>query len=127
MGYESHIYIAHKIGEPREKDGRRYAQIIAEFELCKICNVSYKLREYPKTDCYFLSRFCDDDILQDCYGEELTECTPAELLELIEKDVENSRDDWRGGMYWRYKLILPVLRELVELNSDNIVCLHFGH
>ncbi len=120
MGYESKIYVVRK-SKYVDADGKRYAEKIAEFNLCKIYGVSDSLRRMPKTDCYIYADDGDTQIIEDRYGEKLTECTPEKLIELIEKDIE------KGGEHWRYNLILATLRELVKFNDNQIYCLHYGY
>ena len=120
MGYESKIYIVRK-GNFLGDNGKCFAEKIAEFNLCKVYGISNILRRKPKTDCYIYMDDGDTEILEDCYGDELTECKPDELVKYIEKDIEEN------GTYWRYNLILATLRELVTLNDSQICCLHYGY
>ena len=76
----------------------------------------------PKTNCYIYADDGDTEIIEDRYGEELTECTPAKLLEIIEN--EKQKDDFG---YWRYGVILATLREVVKLKDERLYCLHFGY
>ena len=120
MGYESKIYLVRK-SNFFDEDGKRFAEKIAEFNLSKVYGVSSILRAMPKTDCYIYADDGDTEMLEDRYGDELTECTPEKLIELIE-DQANKFDT-----YWRYNLILPCLREIAKLKDDKIYCLHFGY
>ena len=120
MGYESKIFVVRK-GGLQGDHGKNYAQEIARFDLCKVYGVSNYLRNAPKTDCYIYADDGNTEIIVDRYGEELTECTPEKLIDLIEKDIE------KGGEYWRYNLILATLRELEKLKDLQIYCLHYGY
>lgn len=120
MGYESKIYVVRKCGLSGD-NGKSFAQKVAEFDLCKVYGISDTLRRMPKTDCYIYADDGNTEIIEDRYGEELTECTPEKLVELIENDIE------KGGEYWRYNLILATLRELVKFNDNKIYCLHYGY
>lgn len=120
MGYESKIYVVRK-GSLYDGEAKRFAQKIAEFNLCKVYGISTTLRRMPKTNCYIYMDDGNTEILEDKYGDELTECTPEKLIELIEKDIKTNGD------YWRYNLILATLRELVKFNDNQIVCLHYGY
>ena len=120
MGYESKIYVVRKSGLKGDNE-KNFAQKVAEFDLCKVYGISDTLRRMPKTDCYIYAGDGNTEIIKDRYGEELTECTPEKLIELIENDIE------KGGEYWRYNLILATLRELVKFNDNKIYCLHYGH
>lgn len=120
MGYESKIFIVRK-GWVKGEQGKIFAQEIARFDLGKIYGVSDYLRNEPKTDCYIYSDDGNTEIITDRYGEELTECTPEKLIDLIEKDIE------KGGEYWRYTVLLATLREIEKFKDDRIVCLHYGY
>lgn len=117
MGYESRIYIVRK-SELIDDGGKRYAQEIARFNMGKIPDVSSILRNMPKTDCYICADDGSTEVIEDKYGEELTECTPSVLAYTITHN---------DGGYWRYNLLLPVLKELAELKDDTICCLHYGY
>jgi hypothetical protein len=120
MGYESKIFIVRK-GGLQGDNGKKYAQEIAHFDLCKVYGVSDYLRKAPITDCYIYSDDGNTEIITDRYGKELTECTPEKLIDLIEKDIA------KDGEYWRYNLILATLRELEKLKDPQIYCLHYGY
>jgi hypothetical protein len=120
MGYESKIYIVRKF-DSTSSENKRYAQKIAEFDLCKVCGISDTLRYMPKTDCYIYADDGDTEIIEDRYGCELTECRPDTLIELIEADIE------KNGEYWRYNLLLATLKELIKFNDSQIFCLHYGY
>lgn len=120
MGYESKIYVVRK-GHMLGDNTKRYAQKVAEFKLGKVYGVSDPLRRMPKTDCYIYADDGNTEIIEDCYGDELTECTPANLIKLIENDIA------LNGDYWRYSLLLATLREVEKLKDNQICCLHYGY
>ena len=122
MGYESKIYVVRKSSFNGTALQKRYAEKIAEFNLCKVYGISNILRNMPKTDCYIYADDGNTEIVEDMYGEGLTECTPERLLEIIEN--EKKKDDFG---YWRYDMILATLKELVKLKDDRLYCLHFGY
>jgi hypothetical protein len=121
MGYESKIYVVRKSNFNGTGE-KKFAEKIAEFNLCKVYGVSNILGNMPKTNCYIYADDGNTEIIEDRYGEELTECTPAELLEIIEN--EKQKDDFG---YWRYDMILATLRELVKLKDERLYCLHYGY
>ena len=121
MGYESKIYIVEKTNT-KLKD-KSYAPIIAVFELGKVYKISDVLRNKPATDCYVYADDGDTQIVEDRYGEPLTECEIPELIELIRKDIENGSD------YRRYFPLLAMLEAMQEHREQwgEVVCLHYGH
>ena len=56
MGYESRIYVVDK-SNYIEPDGKRWAEVVATFEMCKYPPLADYLRECKETDCYI---FADD-------------------------------------------------------------------
>ncbi len=122
MSYESRIYIVEKsrnIGD----NGKRFGEVIAKFNLSCIRNISNNLRNLPATDCYIYADVSETQIIEDNYGETLKECTPAHLINLIEKEIENGED------YRRLFPILATLKAIEERRKQwgDIVCLHYGY
>ena len=122
MAYESKIYIVKKSNFV-EVNGMRYARVIAMFDLCKFPSLSDVLRNMPKTDCYFYNG--DTEVLEDNYGEPLTETTVETVINVLEKVVEY------GETYYRIFPLLSMLKTIYEQQKNgewgNITVLHYGY
>lgn len=116
MGYESRLYIVNKTNIVNSK--RNYAQVIAVFDLCKVYEVSNKMRKYPITDVYFYSN--DTLVTEDFYGEPLTEIPLTDAINIIEEAMKNDN-------YRRYNPCLQLLKGFNLSEWKNIVVLHFGY
>lgn len=124
MGYESKIYIVEKYNTSDLEHGKRYARDIVAFDLSKVRRLSRKLQEMPETDCYFYADDGNTQVLEDKYGNPLTECSPEKLLELVRHEIEVESDH-----YSVYFALLATLESIVE-HSDSwgdVVCLHYGY
>lgn len=119
MGYESKIYIVRK-GHAFSGEEKRYAQKLVEFELGKVYEISGTLSNYSKTDCYIYADDGDTQIIEDRYGEPLTECGICDLISIV-KQAQKVSD------YYMYDILLATLKEFERLNDSHIVCLHFGY
>ena len=123
MGYESKLYIAEKANWQNE-NGKTYARVIAMFDLCKFYPLSTVLRSEQKTNCYF---YTDDDkeVLEDKYGEALTETKVETVIDILEKVVNN------GETYRRIFPLLSMLKTIDKQQKDGkwgeIVVLHYGY
>lgn len=123
MGYESKLYVIEKTSVGQYISGKTmyYAQLICIFDLGKCYHVSNAMREYPNTNSYIYS---DDDakILEDKYGNALTEIPLKDAINIIE--AAQSKDNYR-----RYVPALAALKAL-EANKDSwgeLVILHYGY
>lgn len=124
MGYESKLYIVRKYKngfEPEESTGKYYASVIAKFDMCKFYDMSDVLRHEPETDCYFYADDGNTKVLEDCYGEALTEATVTSVIELLESIVA------KGVDYWRIFPLLSALKVFEEHGDNDIVVLHYGY
>lgn len=123
MGYESRIYI---VGKGRTYDtelGKRWAEKIAEFNMCKYPRLADLMRSKPTTDCYIYADDGDTQIIEDCYGYPLTEASCSDVISVLEKDIENGVD---------YRRIFPLLAMLKAFEEHKeqwgeITVLHYGH
>lgn len=122
MGYESKIYIAEK-GTLKDNDGMTYARIIAMFDMCKIGSLRNIFED--KTDCYFYADDGNTRVLEDRYGNALTEATVEDVLYVLEEAVEN------GENYRRIFPLLSALKTIHEQQKDGrwgeVVVLHYGY
>ena len=122
MGYESKIYIAEKSGL-KDDDGMTYAQVIAVFDMCKMGNLINAFDR--KTDCYFYADDGNTKVLEDRYGDALTEAEIEDFIYALEEAVGN------GENYRRIFPLLSALQTICEQQKDgkwkNIVLLHYGY
>lgn len=124
MGYESKIYIVEKYNFSWKDDGKRCAREIAIIDMCKCYPLSDILRNKQKTDCYIYADDGNTEILEDRYGEELTETPLHEAIQIVENVIAN--EPWG---YWRYSVLLATLRAIYDFVGDdeNFVVLHYGY
>lgn len=121
MGYESKFYIVQKYSKHKE-DKKRYAQVIAMFDMCKMWPLNVFKTE---TDCYFYADDGNTQVLEDCYGDPLKEASIKEVIDMLEEAVENGED---------YRRIFPLLAALKVIEEqlkrniwEDVVVLHYGH
>lgn len=115
MGYESKLYIVDKTGVATDKDNKRWAEVIATFDLCRT-NIDFS--KFSPTDCYFYDG--DERVVEDCYGDPIKEISISDMIELIENAM--ARDDYR-----RWQPCLGLLKGFTESQWTNLVVLHYGH
>lgn len=124
MGYESKLYIVEK-GYHRDDDSRVYAQVIATFDMCKCYFLSDVLTKEPKTNCYFYSDYGNDRVVEDKYGDALTETSVDTVINILEEAIE------MGEEYRRIFPLLSMLKTFKEQQAENkwinLVVLHYGH
>ena len=129
MGYESKIYIIEKTNYSwAEENGMKYARVLAMFDLAmfdvsKFYELSDWFRNKPATKHYIYADDGDTQIIEDRYGDTLKEASVKEVIDRLERIVENEED---------YRRIFPLLATLkaFELHSDqwdDIAVLHYGY
>lgn len=122
MGYESKIYIGKKSGI-KDNDGMTYVEIIAMFDMCKMGNLINVFDR--KTDCYFYADDGNTKVLEDSYGDALTEAEIEDFIYVLEEAVSSGED------YRRIFPLLSTLQTIYEQQKDgtwkNIVLLHYGY
>lgn len=123
MGYESRIYIVRKTSIYDEELTKRWAEKIAVFDMCKYPRLADLMRSKPVTDCYIHAYDSEKDIVEDCYGEQLTEASVSDVISVLEKDVAN------GENYRRIFPLLAMLKSFEEHKEQwgEITVLHYGH
>ncbi len=123
MGYESRIYIIEKRSVSLEELGKRWGEVIAQFELGKVYNLSDLLRNKPATDCYVYADDGDTRIVEDRYGKPLTEVSIPDAIKAIETAIA------RGEENRRLPLLLAALKQLDEQPNlwRELAVLHFGY
>ena len=123
MGHESRFYVVAKSNNPPfYDDGKKWAQVIARFEMSNVPSIRYAIQKYSKTDCYIYSDGGNEErIVEDHYGAELVEIPVNEMIEILEKlhDIHE---------YRRYAPFYQLLKGFNLDNWDNnLVILHYGH
>ena len=122
MGYESKIYIGEK-SSIKDDDGMTYVQVIAMFDMCKMGNLINVFDR--KTDCYFYADDGNTKVLEDKYGDALTEAEIEDFICVLEEAVDS------GENYRRIFPLLSTLQTIYEQQKDgrwkNIVLLHYGY
>ena len=123
MGYETKLYIVNKFSKFPDEE-KRYAQVIAMFNMSKCYFLSNVLRDEPKTDCFFYADG-NTQVLEDRYGEPLKETTAETVIELLEEAIADGED---------YRRIFPLLSALKTIEEqrkngcwDDIAVLHYGY
>lgn len=125
MGYDSKLFIAEKGSwhTPGEKD---YASFIASYDLAVFPSISSFMRNSPKADCYVYMDDGNTRILEDKYGDELTQASVPDVIKVLE-EAKNGKD----GNYRRIDPILSMLKTLQKQKEEGywreLVVLHFGH
>lgn len=120
MGYESKIYVVKKSNFSCREDGKVYAEVIAMVDMCKCYDISDILRNKPATDCYIYAEDHDTQVVEDRYGEPLTEAPLCEAIKIVERAMQ--KDD-----YWRYNILLSTLKAFEIYDCMNIAVLHYGY
>lgn len=121
MGYESRLYVVRKGNFRAEIEGKEMfvAEKVAMFDLCKVPNVSEKMREYPATDCYIYENG-NNETIEDCYGEPLREIPICDAIKILEEAAERE-------YYRRYAPCIQMLKGFDLSEWENLVVLHYGH
>lgn len=122
MGYESRLYVVEKSRSKYTVKGKEllWAEKIAMFDLCKVYAVSDKMCKAKDTDCFIYADDGDTEIVDDCYGDALTEMTIKEAVQILEEAA--AKDDYR-----RYAPCIALLKGFDESQWRNLAVLHYGH
>lgn len=123
MAYESRIYIVKKTTLADGNGNKVWAEIIAKFNMCRYPNLADFMRSKLATDCYIYADDGNTPIIEDCYGEPLTEASIADVVAVLEDDIANGDD---------YRRIFPLLATLKALDEhkdkwESIAVLHCGY
>lgn len=119
MGYESKIYVVEKSTLSLDGDGKCWGEVVAMFNACKFPGLLEVFKQ--KTDCYIYSDDGNTPILEDDYGDELTEAPLSDVIKFLEEELQ------RGETYRRIKPLLALLKGFDMEQWDNLVCLHYGY
>lgn len=124
MGYESKVYIVEKTNYSwNENDDKKFARVLAVFDMACFRELSDWFRNKPATKHYIYADDGNTQIIKDGYGDVLKEASVKEVIDRLEKIVENGED---------YRRIFPLLATLkvFEAQSNrwgNIAVLHYGY
>ena len=123
MGYESKLYVVEKSNLTPDKDGKRYADVIAMFNMRKFYELSDILREQKETDCYIFADDGNTEILEDRYDQKLTEASIPFVISILEKILKSGET---------YRRIYPLLNALKAFNEQKdkwgeLAVLHYGY
>jgi len=125
MGYESRLYIVKKSTNWADDNGMLYAEVIALFDMCKCPPLANLFSRMPKTNCYIYADDGNTKILEDMYGDSLTEAPLCKVIEIVEGAIDNG-DDYR-----RYPPLLAFLKTLRQQEKEyiwgDLAVLHFGY
>ena len=120
MGYESKIYIVEKTRSRYDENSGVWAKVVAMIDMGKVYPLSDQLKKSPKTDCFIYADDGNTLILEDCYGDPLTETSISKAIDMVEKAMKMDG-------YWRYHILLAALKAAEKYSSPNTVVLHYGH
>lgn len=123
MGYESRIYIVSKTSVYDEEDAKWWGEQIAVFDMGKYPSLANLMRSKPTTDYYIYADDNNTHIIEDRYGEQLTEASVSDVISVLEKDVANGKN---------YRRIFPLLATLKSFEEHKeqwgeIAVLHYGY
>ena len=124
MGYESRIYIVRKTScSWTKEDKMKYAEVLAMFNVSKFYELADWFRNKPATKHYIYADDGYTQIVKDRYGDTLKEASVKEVIDRLERIVENGKD---------YRRIFPLLAALKAFESHsnqwkNIAVLHYGY
>lgn len=123
MSYCSRLYIVEK-SRVIEDFGKRYAEKIAMLDMGQIPELSDILQKQKETDCFIYADDGDTMILEDCYGEPLTESSIDTVIEALKS--ANANNDYR-----RIEPALGMLNTFLLQQKRgrwvDLVVLHYGY
>ena len=124
MSYESKLYIVDK-GWLMDDDGMVFADVVATYDMCKCYFLSDVLIKEQKTNCYFFADDGNTKILEDKYGDALTETSIDHVISILEEAVD------AGEEYRRIFPLLAMLRSFREQEKQHmwrhLAVLHYGY
>lgn len=119
MGYESRLYVVHKLSRS-EENGMIFGEKVASFDLCKVSSVAKDIRSYPKTDTYFYSDDGNTPIVKDLYDKPLTEIPIPDMIQILEKASSSIN-------YRRFNPCIQMLKGFDLSEWKDLVVLHYGY
>lgn len=120
--YESKIYIVAPSSQRNKEVGKYWAETLAVFNLGYVDELQDVNKRYKPTSYYIYADDGDTEILEDKYGDELTELTVNQLM------YELSIMDGKVAVSRRAATLLSVLLAIRKNYDDgDILCLHYGY
>lgn len=137
MGYESRLYVIDKsttstvvyngeliydIEDERYVKGNPmfWGEKIVTFNLCKVYSVVDAIKNYPATDAFIFADNGNDLIVEDLYGDPLTEIPLKDMIQIL-KEVS------KGDRYRRWNPCIQMLKGFNPREWNNLVVLHYGY
>lgn len=137
MGYESRLYVINKsttstvvyngeliydIEDERYAKGKPmfWGEKIAMFNLCKVYDVVDAIKDYSATNAFIFADNGNDLIVEDLYGEPLTEIPLKDMIQILEKAS-------KGDRYRRWNPCIQMLKGFNPYEWDNLVVLHYSY
>jgi hypothetical protein len=122
--YENRIYVVTKTNQYDNWVGKFYAEVNSMFNLGYVAGLEYVVKNFPNTDCYI----CDNDdlILDDKYGDKLTEIPVECLIEELEPIIQKCSDWCNAPQLCSFFNMLVSLAPFINEHRP-IVCLHYGY
>ena len=122
VGYESKLYVVEKCNISFV-EGMRGALVVAMFDLCKMGTTAFNevVNTYPKTDCYFYADDGNATVVEDKYGEPLTEIPIVDMIHILKECKKE---------FPKYRRIDPAIKLLESFDLTEwkeLVVLHYGH
>lgn len=123
MGYESKLYIVQKYDITDDEIGKKYAEVLAVFNMCKFPDLSDILTKQKETDCYIYADDGNTRIVEDKYDEKLTEASIPFVISTLEKILDG------GENYRRIYPLLNALRAFDEQKDKwgELAVLNYGY
>ena len=118
MGYESRLYVVEKSSLFDERYNKRWAEVVAVFDLCKCDSVTSQFRDYPATDCFIT--IGATDVEKDLYGKPLNEIPIKDAIKILRKAAKTDT-------YRRYKPCIALLNGFDLSQWGDLVVLNYGH
>ena len=119
MGYESRVYIVSETYSTFIDGKKPYAEIIAEFDLCK-CDYEFVNVFKSEANCYIYIN--DAPVTKDCYGDAIKSADIIDVYNAIEY-----------GDYWRTTMLKDALhsiivnRDILSRDFESLKVYHYGY
>lgn len=125
MSYESRLFVVEKssaLGEMIGDTYKRWAQVIAVFNLCSVPKIASLFRKKGKaTDCFIYEHDGNTKIVEDEYGEPLFELPLSDVIDCL-KDIKENEEYYR-----RINPCLMLLEGFKMSDWKELVVLHCGY
>jgi hypothetical protein len=124
MGYDSRVYIIRKTDVPSGKEGFKYAETMAIYEM-GVFPLFQTLfgKGCPETE--YCPCIGDEEIVEDMYGDPLRERSLIDVINRLDHVIVSGED----GAYKRIRPLLALLQEFRNIEDSwyRLAVLHYGH